>query len=115
VFTTAQEEFKFHRVPAIPRALSTINPETDIRVRLLVQVEEKTDNGVMARDDSKTMEIVMEPEILSSLSPGSFVRVFCRVLPLETGFELRGELVQDMSRLDKELRNRINLLNSSAK
>jgi len=35
------------------------------------------------------------------------VRVFGRVIPLESGFELQGEVAQDMSRLDLGLLKRV--------
>ena len=35
------------------------------------------------------------------------VRVFGRVIPVENGFEMQGEIVQDMSQLDIELHRKV--------
>lgn len=102
---------RFHRAPAVARTLGDINPETDIRVRLLVRVIDKTVSGVIAEDappapassvPAPQTEVVLEPDVLAALEPDDIVRIFARVLPLESGFELRGELVQDMNGLDFE-------------
>lgn len=100
-------EFKFHRSPAVPRRIADINPETDIRVRLVGRVSDKRDNSIFLKDDSGEVEIIMEPEFASCLSEGEIIRVFTRVLPLETGYELRSELIQDMNKLDKELYDKV--------
>jgi hypothetical protein len=97
-----QEEFKFHRAPAVRRRLSEIKPESDIRVRILAEVTEKTDSGIIVSDGDGRAEIMTEPEVMASVNAGDAICAFCRVLPLESGFELRAELIQDMSKLDKE-------------
>lgn len=107
---------RFHRAPAVLRTLGEINPETDIRVRLLCRVIDKTVTGVIVEDapappagsvPAPQMEVILEQDVLAALKPDDVVRIFARVLPLESGFELRGEIVQDMAGLDAELYKRI--------
>jgi hypothetical protein len=42
-----------------------------------------------------------------AVSSGGLARVFGRVVPMENGFQLQGEIVQDMSGLDMELLNKV--------
>ncbi|MEM7813777.1 MAG: hypothetical protein QW548_02660 [Candidatus Aenigmatarchaeota archaeon] len=107
---------RFHRAPAVPRALSEINPETDVRVRLLCRVIDKTVDGVIVEDvptlpassiPAPQIEVMLEHDVAAALKPDDIVRIFARVLPLENGFELHGELVQDVSGLDLELYKKI--------
>jgi len=102
---------RFHRAPAVPRTLGTIELETDIRVRLLCRVIDKTVTGVIVEDvpqlpagsvPAPQTEIMLEPDMLASLKRDDVIRIFARVLPLESGFELRGEVIQDASGLDIE-------------
>lgn len=87
--------FQYRRSPAIVKKIADINPETDIRVRLLGNIVEKTPSGFILDDGSRS-EIIVEPDLLENqiFNVGDFVRVFCRVLPLEMGFELRAEIIQ---------------------
>lgn len=110
------DKSRFHRAPAVPRRLGEIDAETDIRVRLLCRVVDKTVTGVIVEDvppapaasvPAPQMEVMLEPDVLAALKPDDIVRIFARVLPLENGFELRGEIVQDMAQLDVELYKRV--------
>lgn len=107
---------KWHRAKAAQRRLNEIDPENDIRVRLLCKVIDKTVSGVIVEDlpavpqtavPTPQMEVELEQDLLAALKPDDVIRIFARVLPLESGFALRGELVQDMSQLDMELYKRV--------
>jgi hypothetical protein len=107
---------RFHRAPAVPRTLGTIDIETDIRVRLLCRVIDKTVTGVIVEDvpqvpvgsvPAPQLEVMLEPDVLASLKRDDIVRIFTRVLPLESGFELRGEIVQDASGLDLDIYKKV--------
>ena len=97
---------KFHRAPAVPRKVSEIEADQDIRVRILGRVEEVAPPGFIINDGTRG-EVVADPELTQSLKVGDKIRVFCRVLPLEMGFELRAELIQDFSVLDEELYKKV--------
>lgn len=98
------EQFRYRRAPATPRRISEINPEKDIRVRLLGRVIGK-DNGTLIIDDGTgKAEVIAENQ---DADVNDLVRVFTRVLPLEEGFELRAELLQKMNGLDVDLYKKI--------
>ncbi len=98
------EQFKYKRAPAAPRRISEINPEKDIRVRLLGHIIGK-DNGALIIDDGTGKAEVISEE--QDADVNDIVRIFTRVLPLEQGFELRAELVQKMNGLDVDLYKKI--------
>ncbi len=102
----AGAEQRFHRAPAIPRKISEIEADRDIRVRIFGRVEEIAPPGLIISDGTRT-EVVADPELTQSMKVGDKVRIFCRVLPLESGFELRAELIQDFSQLDDELYGKV--------
>ena len=94
------DQRQFKRAPAVYRRISKIEPSMDIRVRLLGRVIGARDGTLIVDDGTGRAEIVAE-EFEGSES--DIVRVFARVLPLESGYELRAELVQKMGRLDADL------------
>jgi len=95
---------QFNRAPAAYRKIAEIVPEKDIRVRLLGRVIGKGDGTVVIDDGTGRADIVAE-EFGADIN--DIVRVFARVMPLETGYELRAELVQKMDKLDLELYEKI--------
>lgn len=95
---------KFKRAPAAHRKISEIRPESDIRVRILGRVIGKADGMLVVDDGTARADIVAED---MEADTNSIVRVFARVLPLETGYELRAELVQKMDRLDLDLYEKV--------
>lgn len=96
---------QYKRAPAKARKINKIDPEKDIRVRILGTVIDKSEDVLVIDDGSQKAEIVIDPS--TDVSVGSIVRVFARVLPLESGFDLRAEIVQNMSGIDLELYNKI--------
>ena len=91
--------FQFRRMPALPRNIADINPEKDIRVRLLGRVIDKYDSTIVLDDGTAKAEIVVEDVNIpfADINSSDLVRVFARVLPLETTYELRAEIVQNFN------------------
>jgi hypothetical protein len=101
--------FQYRRHPALARKIAEINPESDIRVRLLGRVADKSDSSFIIEDDSGRAEIIAD-DIDLIFNKDDLVRVFARVLPLEDGFELRAEIIQDMSNLNMDLYKKFHAL-----
>jgi hypothetical protein len=95
---------QFKRAPSIPKKISDINPEKDIRVRIFGRIIDKNDGSFIIDDGSSKAEIVAEA---GDFDVGDTVRVLTRVLPLEEGYELRAEAVQDMSKMDIDLYKKV--------
>ncbi len=98
--------FQYKRFPAVPRSILDINPEKDIRVRLLGRVIDKQNDLMVLDDGTSSAEIIVEKD-LEKINTGDVVRVFCRVLPLETNYELRAEIIQNMNGFDTDLYRKI--------
>ncbi|MBS3054270.1 MAG: hypothetical protein J4431_01925 [Candidatus Aenigmarchaeota archaeon] len=94
------EPFQFKRAAAVSKNISDINPEKDIRVRILGRVIDRGEGVIVVDDGFSKAEIVTDSD---KGNAGDAVRVIARVLPLESGYELRAEIIQDMSKLDMEL------------
>ncbi len=97
------DSFQFKRAPAVPRKISEIAPDSDIRVRILGRVIDRAEDTVVIDDGSAKVEVTTE----QPAEFGDVVRIIARVLPLETGYDLRAELTQDMSKLDMELYRKV--------
>ncbi len=105
--TEAQTEqqanvFAFRRMPAIQKTIKEIT-EKDVRIRLVGTVIDYQSGSILLDDGTGQAEIVSEQPV----ETGNFVRIFTRVLQLENSYELRAEVVQDLSHMDKRLYKRI--------
>lgn len=95
------------RAPARPKDVEDVDPQNDIRVRVIGTVLSKDEELVTVDDGTGNVDVFLDEEELESLSEGDRVRVFGRVLPTPDGFELQGEVVQDFSGIEKDLRDRV--------
>ncbi len=98
------DEFQYRRMPAVPVKISDINPEKNIRIRILGRIIDKSD-GVIVVDDGSAKAEILNAETGADIN--DLVRVFARVLPLEDKYELHAEIVQDMAGLDLSLYKRV--------
>jgi len=89
------------RRAAVEKKIVEIQPDKDIRVRLLGTVIGTGNNSVMLDDGSSQIEILFDDS--QSVKQGQLVRVIARVLPLIEGFECKGECIQSLDGFDLEL------------
>ena len=100
----ADQDQQFRRrMPSPLTRVSEIKP-TDQRVSVVGTVIGKADDGIVVDDGSGRIDVSLEGE---TKDIPERVRVFGRVVPMEEGFQLQGEFVQDMSKLDLELLNKV--------
>jgi hypothetical protein len=92
------------RLPSVERTVAGIQPE-DVRVSILGTIVDKKDETVVLDDGSGKITSRFEEPV--KFPAGSLVRIFGRVLPVESGYELQGEIVQDMAGLSMELHRKV--------
>ena len=101
------EQQQMRRAPARPKKIEEIDPQNDIRVRVVGTVLSKEDDSISIDDGTGSVEVFLEEDQMEELEEGLRVRVFGRVLPTPDSFELQGEIVQDFSDVDPELQDRV--------
>jgi len=100
------EEIKRHT--AFERKISEIS-ENDVRVKIVgTVIERDLNSGIAVVDDgsSKITVILPNDELFEKIKVGKIVRVIGILMPHAQGFELKAEIVQDFSKLNKNLYNR---------
>jgi len=98
------------RIPSVERRINDIK-SGDMRVRIIGTVIDKADDRIVIDDGSGKINIGFDAPV--DLEINQIVRVFGRVIPIENGFELQGEIAQDMSKLDISLYEKIQRIKSS--
>ena len=97
----AQERLIRRRLPSVEKSIADIQPETDVRVRLIGTVIDTTPNSIVVDDGTGKIEIYFGEE--KNVKNGQLVRVITRILPLIDGFECRGEAIQSLDGYDLDL------------
>ena len=95
-------EFQYQRLPAKDRMIKDISPDKDIRVRITGTIIDKTPESIVVDDSSANAEVLAPEELTKDFKQGDTIRVFCRVIALEKGYQLQAELIQNMNELDIE-------------
>lgn len=88
------------RLPAHDKKINEIG-KNDARVRLLGTVIDNKDNVVVLDDGTGKINVVFSDPV--NVKANQTVRVFGRVMPAEEGFEIEGEILQDMGSVDVAL------------
>lgn len=101
------EQQQMRRAPARPMEITEIDPQNDIRVRVIGTVLSVDEDSISLDDGSGSVEVFLEEEQIKTVEEGDRVRVLGRVLPTPDSFELQGEIIQDFSGVDPELYDRV--------
>ena len=99
------EDFQ-RRLPSRECSVSEIQPE-DIRIKVTGTIIDINKEGTRLVVDDGTGKIAITSESKCNAEMNQLVRVFGRVIPLEQGSELQGDVVQDMKKLDLELLKKV--------
>lgn len=95
------------RVPSVTRRISELDAK-DMRVSIIGTVVDIQGSNMVMDDGSGRVNVRFESP--PDAGPNQLVRVFGRVVPIGDGVEIEGEIIQDMTRLDKDLYKKINSL-----
>ncbi|MEM2873863.1 MAG: OB-fold nucleic acid binding domain-containing protein [Candidatus Nanoarchaeia archaeon] len=104
-----KEKKILRRAPAIPVQISKLNSSMG-RVAVLGTIISKNANiGSIVIDDGSASVLVLlnDPADIEKLKEGQTVRVLGKVWGSGDEIELQAELVQDFSKIDKELYNKV--------
>jgi len=91
------------RLPCSDRKIKDLGAD-DIRVRLTGTIVDSNEGRAIV-DDGTGQITVNSGE--TNLESGKFLRIFGRVIPVEKGFEIQGEVFQDFSGVDIELLRKV--------
>jgi uncharacterized protein YdeI (BOF family) len=94
------------RAAAEPKNIEDIDPQNDIRVRIIGTVLSVDEDSLTVDDGSGTVEVFLEDEYLEETEESQRVRVLGRVLPTPDSFEIQGEVLQHFD-IEPEIYDRV--------
>jgi uncharacterized protein YdeI (BOF family) len=95
----------------VKKKIEEINPETDLKVKLLGFVVDKKDDTFILDDGSKKVKVFVDnPAIVEKMNINQLIRIFGSTLPTDEGFEIKADVVQDLSNLNINLYKKVDEL-----
>ncbi len=89
------------RLPAQEKTISEIEPEKDIRVRILGTVVDKGEDSFVIDDGGGHAQVTADAGMsLDNVKVNDSIKVIGRVFASENGFELRAEALQNANGID---------------
>ena len=93
------------------RKIEEINPENDFKVKVMGFIVDKKDDTLVIDDGSAKLQVFVDlPNIIDSINPNQLIRVFGSVMPTDEGFELKADIVQDLTGLNVNLYKKVDEL-----
>jgi hypothetical protein len=100
------------RMPSVDRTVSGIKHD-DIRVAIVGTVIDSQENRVIIDDGTGKVTVSFEDPVKAENT--KLVRVLGRVIPMDNGVELQGDVLQPMDGMDMELKKRVDELAKQGK
>lgn len=106
----AEEEGEERRIPVAKRKkIGEVN-KGDARVRITGTIigKDKGSSSITLDDGSGEVVVLIQSDrLFKEVKTGDFVRVIGSVLAFDEGFEIKGDVIQDFSEIDKELYKKV--------
>jgi len=92
----------------VKKKIEEINPETDLKIKIMGFVVDKKDDTFILDDGSKKIKVFVDnPTIVDKMNINQLIRVFGSTLPTDEGFEIKADAVQDLSNLNINLYKKV--------
>ena len=97
------------RMPSIDRTVSAIKQD-DVRVAVIGTVIDNQENRVVIDDGTGRLTVSFEEPVKTETA--KLVRVLGRVIPMDSGVELQGDVIQPMEGIDMELKKKVDTISN---
>jgi len=91
------------------KKISEINPEADFKVKIAGMIVDKKGDTLVIDDGTSKVNVFTVSD-LQGIEVNKLVRVFGNIVPIENGFEVRADFLQDLSGLDIKLYRNVDKL-----
>lgn len=94
----------------IKKKINEINPDIDYKVKVMGLVVDKNDDTIVIDDGNNKLKVFVDPEIITKIDIHQFVAVFGSTIPSDNGFDLKSDVIQDLTGLDLNLYKKVDEL-----
>lgn len=93
------------------RKIPEINPDADLKVKILGFVVDKKDDTIVLDDGSGKIKVFVDMSgMMGKIEINQLIRIFGSTLPTEDGFEVKADAVQNLSNLNINLYKKVDEL-----
>ncbi len=91
----------------IKKSIDEINPEVDLKVKIVGLVVDKTETSIVIDDGKSKARVFLEPEWMERVSIHQLIAVFGSTIPSDEGIELKADAIQDLTGLNLNLYKKV--------
>ncbi len=91
----------------IKKSIAEVDPEVDYKVKIIGLVIDKTDTSLLVDDGKDKVRVFIEPEWLEKIDIHQLVAVFGTTIPSDEGFDLKADVIQDLTGLNLNLYKKV--------
>ncbi len=95
--------YPVQNICAVERKIKEIKPEADTKVRVIGTVVSKSENSFILDDGEGTVQVFIDSKLLQNIADGKIIRVIGHVAQNANGFDIRAEIIQDLSGLNMKI------------
>ncbi|MEM0473544.1 MAG: hypothetical protein QXF88_02385 [Candidatus Aenigmatarchaeota archaeon] len=92
------------------KRINEVDPDIDYKVKIIGLIVDKSDNSIILDDGKDKVKVYVEVDQSENLSIHQLVAVFGSTIPSEDGFELKADIVQDLTSLNLNLYKKVHEL-----
>ncbi|MCX8178809.1 MAG: hypothetical protein N3D75_03200 [Candidatus Aenigmarchaeota archaeon] len=92
------------------KRINEVDPDIDYKVKIIGLIVDKSDNSIILDDGKDKVKVYVEVDQSENLSIHQLVAVFGSTIPSEDGFELKADIVQDLTGLNLNLYKKVHEL-----
>lgn len=89
------------------KKIDEINPDIDYRVKVIGLIVDKTDDTIVVDDGSSKVRVFVDADVMNKIGIHQFVAVFGSTIPSDKGFDLKANVIQDLTGLDLNLYKKV--------
>lgn len=95
----------------LKKEIIEINPSVDYKVKIVGIVVDKKQDTIMVDDGTGKVKVFIDlPVMIERVDVNQLVAIFGSTLPLENGFDIRADIIRDLSGLDINIYKKVDEL-----
>ncbi len=95
------------RAAAVPKNIEDIDPQTDIRARIVGTAISIEEESLTLDDGTGSVEVFVQEEDIEDIEENQRLRVLGRILPTPDSFEVQAEVVHQLQEDEADLYDRV--------
>jgi len=92
------------------KKINEIDPDVDYKVKVIGLIVDKKEDTIVIDDGESKVRVFVDSDIFEKIGIHQLVAVFGSTLPSDRGFDIKADVIQDLTGLDLNLYKKVDEL-----